>query len=520
MKIHTQLTILILLCSNFLFSQNKDVEKSNKRYVLSNFEKINTIYSDFGATFYEGKTVFSSVEKKSKYVKRILKKNKKPFFRLYKLENNQDVSLFFLKQIKKRYHESTVALSPDKKVLYFTRNNFKKGTIRIYSARLINNKWGDIKEIPFKSNDHSMAHPSVSKDGKRLYFASDMPGGFGGLDLYYVKIKGKNNYGSPVNLGAEINTDKRESFPFIADDNTLYFSSDRPGGMGMLDVYSSKLIASKFEAVKHLMTPINSEFDDFAFVLNSVTKKGYVSSNRKGGKGDDDIYLVTQLKDKGEDPCFRQKTGVIRDKLTNKLLPNTKVIVYDTSINSKIDSLVVGADAKFNFKLNCNTTYRIAVIQKGYTLDSNVFKVSSDTNSEFVLNLTPNEFILERKQLMINIKSIYYDFDKYTIPKEAFVELDKVVNAMLKYPKIIIELKSHTDSRGKKSYNLKLSERRAQKIMNYLVSKGINKERIIAKGYGESELLIDCLGTEECSKKEFQLNRRTEFIIKNIKMIK
>jgi hypothetical protein len=287
-----------------IFFKSKEVslatfKDSKPTYEVTNLRGVNSVNSDFGVTEFGNSILFSSVGEKKVFIKRIDARSKKNFLDIYQVKKENisprqsdisNVKLLFSKDIKSKLNESSVTFSPDYKTIYFTRNNYvnkkfivdKKGynNLKILKAEWIGEKWDNIVELPFCSTNYSVGHPSLSKDGKQLYFISDMPGGIGKTDIYTVAINNDGTYGSIQNLGTPVNTAEKEMFPFIAADNMLYFSSDGHFGMGALDIFSTKKIAGTYTKPINLKAPVNTKQDDFSFSINTVTKKGYLSSNR------------------------------------------------------------------------------------------------------------------------------------------------------------------------------------------------------------------------------------------------
>lgn len=521
--------------TNYLSEYTKNKEKFQNIHNLA----INTKYSDFGTFIKDSIVLFASTRPKGKITgNKIYSWNTQPYLNLYQAKEvvfMNEVAINFsdlstpskIEAINTKYHEASAVITNDGKTMYFTRDNFdgkklrsdknKVTHLKIFKAKLIDGKWSEIKELPFNSNLYSVGHPALSPDQKTLYFVSDMPNGFGKTDIYKVDIL-ENGYGDPQNLGATINTEGKEMFPFISKDNFLYFSSDGHLGLGSLDVFESRIETSgTFNAVKNLATPINSQKDDFAFIVDDKSKRGYFSSNRDGGKGDDDIYsFVIHPKKKIKPICNQRVTGQIRDKITNKLLPGSSVTLFDIN-NQKVDSLIVGENAYFEFLLPCNQKYRLVAFKRYYSLDTQHFStipIKGDIKAKRVdLRLNDDFRYSQKFEMIININPIYFDFNKSNIRPDAAKELDKVIAVMNKYPELIIQSSSHTDSSGRAIYNEALSERRAQSTVKYIISKGINPNRISGKGLGETQLVNECADNVKCSKEEHQLNRRTEFVI-------
>ncbi|WP_299015581.1 OmpA family protein [uncultured Polaribacter sp.] len=518
-----------------------DLTPTVPSYTVENLKSINTVNSDFGVTDYGNTILFSSPKKPSVYIKRGHTRNNKNFLDIYKVVkdnisttagDNSEVRPMFTDKINSKFHESSVTFSPKRQTMYFTRNNYLRGKykedkdgvnkLKIYRATWNKRKWDDVEELPFNSDDYSTGHPSLSADGTKLYFVSDMPGGLGGTDIYVVSIEEDGSFGVPQNLGPTVNTEGREMFPYIALDDVLYFSSDGHFGIGALDVFSTVKGKEGYTIPVNLQAPVNSKMDDFAFSINPFTKQGYLSSNRLGGLGDDDIYGVTQLEIvKPIAPCEQMVTGIVRDTRDQSLLPGAKVVLKDTE-GKIVQEVYADASAQFSFtRLACDTNYTLTGSKEYYKDDSAVVLTTKDKKLTVDLDLAiASDFARnERGDLIIRIEPIYFDYDKSNIRPDAAVELDNIVNIMRKYPNMIIESGSHTDARGRASYNEALSERRAQSTVNYIVSRGINRSRISGRGYGETRLVNGCTDNDshtnrvKCSREEHQQNRRTEFVI-------
>lgn len=502
-------------------------------YKVDNLD-INTKYEDFGTTFYgKDKIIFSSSRPKpGTILQSKWKENGQPFLDLYEGTINEDGSIsdvkLFSKTLNTKFHEATVSFSPDQKVVYFTRDFFvdkklqKDDTgvthLAIMKANVSpDGQWTDIEPLPFNNAAYSCGHPSVNKDGTKLYFTSDMPGTIGGTDIFVVEILPDGTYGVPKNLGKKINTLGKEMFPHIDKEDILYFSSDsRKEGMGGLDVYAVKIYPNAVSDVLHLGAPVNSEQDDFAYILKNDTHEGYFSSNRPGGKGDDDIYHFSSSPPLKIE-CKQWLNGVTKNKKTGEVLPKALVVLFDDKDN-EIGSATSDEKGDFKIEMDCDNAYKVVAAKEKFKKDSYSFTTEEDPDAtvNVTLNLEPiPEVVKVRKKVIVNINPIYFDFDKANIRPDAKIELDKVVAIMQKYPELKIEAGSHTDSRGPAEYNQILSERRAKSTVAYIVSKGIDASRLITKGYGESQLTNHCDGTVKCTEEEHQQNRRTEFVILN-----
>ena len=510
---------------------------TNTEKVYVNIENLplNTSYSDFGGYEYKNTLYYYSTWVKDSIVdeKDLYDWNNEPFLNIFQSETK-------IKKEKetKTYgeptklnstvntlddHEGLVAITNDGQTMYFTRNNVskkdrrrysKEGTsnLKIYKSTLLENKWTNVTELPFNDAAYSCGAPALSPDNKTLYFVSDMDGGFGQTDLYKVTIKEDGTYGKPNNLGAEINTEGNEKFPFVAKDSTLYFSSDANLNLGLLDIFETNLLKIKKNDstevyIKNLGAPFNSPFDDFCFFIDSDTQTGYFSSNREGGKGGDDIYAF------GKYQCKQIVSGVAYNKLSGE--PLSKVSVSLLDINGKvIETYFTDKDGKYEFTgIGCDKTYTILGERVIYRPDKKGFVTSPIDGETTTIDLYLDPLIIENE---IVINPIYFDYDKSFIRADAAYELENVVAVMREHPKMIIKIESHTDSRGRDAYNLKLSDRRAKSTRDYLYSRGIENSRIqSAIGYGETQILNQCTNGVKCTDKEHEENRRSKFIITN-----
>lgn len=494
-----------------------------KPYIV-NKVSINTKYSDFGASYFIDKVVFSSSRNKGKlYIW-----NNQPYLDLFQsdIADNQDLKnvVPFSKNINTKMHESNAIFTKDGKTMYFTRNNYASGKkirdknkvthLKIYKAQFVNNEWTNITELPFNSSDYSVEHPALSPDEKQLYFASDMPGTIGSFDLFVTDINADGTYGAPKNLGSKINTDQREQFPFVSSDNILYFASDGHFGMGGLDIFKSEISDEKFFTPINLSNVINSNLDDFAIVINETNEKGYFSSNREGGMGDDDIYRFT-----------KEKTylihGLVQDKNSLEILPGSLVSLLDEN-NNLINEMVVGDDAKYSFDIENNKSYKIKGTLKLYV--PSVVEFSSDAKGDINKNIqlliesyddAEQNIVTDKGKTQIKINPIYFDFDKWNIRPDAAIELNNVVALMMKHSEMQLEIGAHTDARGSDAYNLKLSDKRAKSVLEYLIGKGISENKLKSVGYGETQPLNNCVEPNMCSEAEYSINRRCEFVLMN-----
>ena len=502
----------------------KEIKGNQERYKIEN-AGINSSESDYGSYFLGNKMYFVSSRKFVKNTNKLDSWTNQNFTNLMSAEFDSIANVVHIDEltdeINTKYHESSLIFTKDGKTMYFTRNNYYKKKIekkkkkivllKLYKASLINNKWDKIIELPFNSDEYNIAHPALSNDEKTMYFASDMPGGYGESDLYKISINDDGTFGKPINLGPKINTKSRETFPYINKSDELYFASDGHVGLGGLDLFKS--IPDKngeFTLFENLGEPVNSEKDDFGFSESPFEKIFFISSNRNGGKGYDDIYKLIE-QDKPEEIVLEQ---IVVDANTRKPLENVKISIYDSNYNLINETVTDNLGGFKTSKIRKDREYIIKIEYPDYFTSEKRYK-GNDYVVKGVLPINPKLIAVDYGDDLIKLLnlSIYFDLDKYFIRPDAEVELAMLIKVMLKYPQLKVHIKSHTDSRQSDSYNLKLSDLRAKATRNYMIKKGVPKDRISAKGYGETELLNKCSNGVPCSKEEHQLNRRSEFII-------
>ena len=486
--------------------------------------------NDFGLTFFgKDKVAFASTRNTENPA---FAWNDEPYLDLYSATINGNGTLEnitpFSDAINTDSHESNPALTADGKTMYFNRTNKSKAKskteeegriahIKIYKAELIDGEWTNIEALPFTSNKFSTEHPSLSKDGKTLYFASDMPGGLGGFDIYKVAINDDGTYGDPENLGSNVNTKHREQFPYVSDKDVLYFSSNGHYiGYGGLDVYRSNSVNGAYDAAVNLGDRVNSNLDDFAFVINEKNDKGYFSSNRAGN---DRLYTYSR-----EENILTKYLvdGVVQDKNSKAVLPGAKVTLLDDSGNV-LQEQTVGDAAEYLFKLEPNTKYTVRGTLKAYIPQDIEFSTDSQGKISHNIYLSLESFadaeerVKKDKEGVVKVEldKIYFDFDKSNIREDAAKTLDVLVDLMKKYPSMAIEVSAHTDVRGRDQYNLDLSKKRAASTLEYLVSRGIERGRLTSEGYGETQPLNHCDKPGICSKEDYEVNRRCEFKVMN-----
>jgi outer membrane protein OmpA-like peptidoglycan-associated protein len=518
-----------------LASAQKDyleqIEKNSGRYEIQE-AGINSIYSDYGSAFYENKIVFTSARDTGNFTKRKHSWTGSNFTRLYASEKNADGSLTkpekFANELQTRFHESTPVFSNDGKTIYFTRNNFNNGKkgkdsdkrtlLKIYrSTKSDKGNWSVPEELPFNSDEYQCAHPALSPDNKWLIFASDMPGTLGKSDLFKVAINNDGTFGTPQNLGPKINTEGRESFPFVSKSNELFFASDGHPGLGGLDIFRVLWDdTSNISEILNIGKPANSSFDDFGYIIDSDSKLGFLSSNREKGIGDDDIYRFKELKPL-QKPCEQILNGLVTDAESGQVITSAKVTLFDQNF-SKLDETVSDNQGKFKFNtVSCDAKYYVRAEKTDYNTNEKAVQIPKTTGETFL----PIELEKTQKPITVGddiakifgIKVIYFDLDKSNIRPDAALELAKILDVLKQYPTLKIDIRSHTDSRQTHKYNEALSDRRAKSTREWLIQNGIDKNRLTAKGYGETQLVNQCSDNVECTEEEHQRNRRSEFIV-------
>lgn len=508
------------------FNKNKDYKfflEDKGQFSVSNLN-FNTGHQDFGPAYYHDELVFASTRTNLRHIKREWNWNELPFLSLYKVGYKKDVSENktdiwdkakpFIKKMNKKYHDGPVSFNADYTQLFLTRNNYENASeegiikLQLFTSKLVDNEWSELESFPYNSSEYSVAHASLSQDGKFLFFASDMPGGFGAADIYKVEVREDGTYGEAINLGDQINTESNEMFPFIHKSGMFFFASDGLAGLGGLDLFYTKMKGdNSFTDVHNLGYPMNSNRDDFALVLNDEATDGYFSSNRNGGKGDDDIYSFQMLPFK-----FKKLLRGTSLTKTRDTIPNAKVILFSEK-GIKIDSVMSSNKGGYEFVVEADQLYALLGKKEQFFDGHN----KADTHTDDEVIIADLVLLQDIKVLaeIVQINPIFFDFDKFNIRLDAAIELDKIVEVMNKYEHLVVELGSHTDCRGSKAYNERLSDNRAKASVQYIKERITNPERIYGKGYGEYRLLnsCECEGSlkSNCSKEAHQLNRRTEF---------
>ncbi len=491
---------------------------------------LNTVGSEMGPAFYKDQVVFSSTSIGAKTGANY-KWNELPYLHMYSAKANDDGDLTspepFAPKLKTAYHDGPVSFDQGKDIIYFTRNNFVKGKIsksktdvvnlKIFIGKLEDGEWNLTGSFQFNSNEYSAGHPSIDKDGSILYFASDMPGGYGKSDLYF-SVLSNGQWSKPFNLGPKINTEGNEFFPFISSDGVIYFASDGHGGLGGLDIYFSVPEMGIFSSIENMGYPINSAKDDFGMAMDSTGVKGYFSSNRIGGKGNDDLY---SLKIDHIPVIIR---GTVKDRDTKDVLPDAKVTVIDED-GKTIFSSITRTDGQFEFEVSKGQQYIVNVNKEFYSeSEKTVATATLRPNDEVFAEIFLDQKIDEQSNepapksmeeeggvplQVVEIDYINYALDQTEIKPEAAVILDKLIALMKEFPDLEIRVESHTDSRGSDEYNMLLSKKRAKAAFDYLSSKGVDPNRMLYHGYGETKLLNKCANGVICSEEQHEVNRRS-----------
>jgi peptidoglycan-associated lipoprotein len=507
------------------------LDEKTSYYKIKNLEAVNTAFTEYAPSYLNGEIYFTS----SRGNQRIYEATGTPFTDLYKATSRGAVvdvaTIAPLPAIinQENINEGCITFSPDGRTMVFAKGNTgkRKGAsdVDLYISRFRNGAWSEPTPININQPESWESTPAFSPDGRTLYFSSNRRGGFGGLDLYSAQMDSRGRFGRVRNLGSEINTAGDELFPYVAENSKLYFSSNSHPGFGMLDIFVVNRVNGK-TSIENLGQPVNSTSDDFGMFLFRADR-GFFTSNRDGGKGDDDIYTFIN-----EDPNLRVVNyylqGIayfLKEDSTREILPEAKITLVDAGGNVMQD-FVTGNDGKFLFRVYENENYHLLAESDGYISKRQPYttigkSVDPATLKELVTNITLDTIVVLnriQKNVAFRLKNIYFELDKWDIKPEAAAELDKLVELLNDNPEITkMELSSHTDSIASADYNITLSQRRAESTVRYLVSKGINPDRLTAKGYGESRPVARNTNPDGTDNFDGRArNRRTEFRILEI----
>jgi len=499
-------------------------------YKIKNLESINTPFTEYAPVYSNNELYFTS----SRSNARIYEATGTPFTDLYKAETNgANVNVNTITPLPSFINESNinegcVTFTPDGKTMVFAKGNSgkRKGTsdVDLYLSRFRNGQWSEPTPININQPDAWESTPAMSPDGRTLYFSSNRKGGFGGLDIYSAQMDGRGRFGKVKNMGPEINTAGAELFPYVSENGKLYFSSDGQSGYGMLDIFVVNRANGK-TVVENLGQPVNSPADDFGIFLFKADR-GFFTSNRDGGKGDDDIYTFIN-----EDPNLRVVnyflqgiTYMTRKDSTREILPNTKVSLLGQD-GEVMQDFVTGNDGKFLFRVYENENYSLLGETDGFITKRQPYttvgkSVPLESLKELITNITLDTILVldrkERNKIFV-LENIYFGYDSADIRRDAARELDKLVVLLNDNTDLRIEMGSHTDSVASDAYNIELSQRRAESTVNYLIRNGIDPARLVAKGYGESKPIARNTNPDGSDNPAGrQRNRRTEFKILEI----
>jgi len=517
--------VSILLSSLMGYSQSAKTGLFDQSAVKMSQIKTNTVHSDFGTAII-GDTIYFSSFRDDLLKKSDKELKDKMFYDLFKAGINDSGNVVSSRKtvvdFYTGYHNGPVSWCAKTGELFVTQSNCSNPSIKyepfinqevklkMVIAKKNNNKWYVVEELPFNNADYSVGHPAINETGDTLYFSSDMPGGFGETDIYMsVRIGGK--WGKPVNLGSDVNTSGKDEFPFITGNSYgeryLIFASTGHNSMGGFDLFYKKLNDPKGEVFR-FPEPINSTSDDFAMNLPENVEYGFMTSNRPG-TGDDDIYKMTFNKLIVNKPTLDKyieylQQILVLDYKTWKPIPGALVNFCN------IKSNITGSDGLSSLLFKKDSVCKVTASAFGYRDSSKVIKIGHPKAGTVYRDTIFLSLIVNKK---IALKNIYYDFDKWDILPESARQLDQVVSLTKENPDMKVELSSHTDSRGSAIYNMRLSQLRAQSAVDYIVSKGIDKLRVKGTGYGENQLINRCKDGVECTPAEHRENRRTELFI-------
>lgn len=485
---------------------------------------INTEFSEYGATLYNGQLIFTSSRKTLNQSAKVHQWTNQPFTDLFSTPLVSEELLSenirnFDPVINTKYNEASAVFTQDGTTMYFTANSTtgqrkkmaESSYLNIYKATYHNGQWGNILALPFNGTTFNCAHPALSNDEKKLFFVSDRPGSIGQSDIFVVTIEENGQFSDPVNLGSSVNTEGRETFPYHALDGTLYFASDGHPGLGGLDLY--KATGETFSNIQNLGAPFNCPYDDFAYVETNAKKEGFLSSNRPGGKGHDDIY---RFRRKSDSLSSYKLLGQITDQETGKGIAKAVVTLLDINY-MPINTLLTDPNGHFQWETKTpqNEILVRTEAEHYHTQESHLVpKTNTITEHNVALNKQRHHVVVGKDLAKaFEIQNIHFGLDQWNISKEAEAKLGLLLILLEEYPTIQIEIRSHTDSRAATEYNQTLSEKRAKATQDWLVKKGIAKQRLHYKGHGETQPVNNCTDGIPCSEEQHLQNRRSEFII-------
>jgi outer membrane protein OmpA-like peptidoglycan-associated protein len=507
-----------------------ELKEDTSAYILTDLP-LDFLVSMYGAAKY-GKGIIVSGETEIISAKSANPWTGYSFLDMFYLEKdangNWEIPEKFTENLNGPFHDGSATFNKEQDMIIYTRSamrNEKKRLLNennenqffLYTSKKVDGEWTDPVKLPFNSVDYSIGHPTLSKDGKTLYFSSDMPGGYGGSDLYKSTYDG-SSWSQPVNLGSTVNTPANEVFPHIAHNGKLYFSSEGHRTLGGLDVFMTEQVGGVWSGPINLAYPLNSSRDDFAIMVNEDDTTGYVSSNRSGV---DLVYDYQRI------PAIFILKGMAAQKANGMPIEDVTITLINFTDG---DTAIYTTDetGKFRFSLLPEKKYKVIGEKPGFFTLTEEFETDrSRTEKQIDLSFEIDEIIASEEGTgsgnpvdgsataakVYDIGEIYYEYDKSDIRPNAQPALDKLAKLLKDNPTVKIEVHSHADSRGSDTYNMALSNRRAQSVVNYLIRKGVAKQNLSSKGFGESQPVNNCIDGVECSEEKHQENRRSEFIV-------
>ncbi len=533
-----KIVLFVLFLGNILYLS---AQESDSSYQIK-FLEINKENSDYAVAMLDDEKLVFTSEANANSSNR---KNHNPRKELFIGDIDFNGEILNVKPVtnkeNNKFNTTGIAYAKDLKTVYFSRNKYvrksskqelpKNKRLELYKADVDpEGNWTNIEKLSFNNDKYSTGFPTLNENNTKLYFVSDRLPSMGKTDIFVVDIKMDGSFGIPLNLGKQINTSGEETTPFLSKNNILYFSSDGHQGKGNLDIFATEIVNNNITEVHHLESPINSINDDFAYIINQETNRGFFTSNRLQGENNNDLYSFTLKKEKLAEDCYITVEGFVKDKESQELLKGATIDLLDLN-GALIQSATTSDDGAYKFNVACSNEYKLSATNDDYKKEVKQIEIleqnyhrSLQTN----MNLTRlyNEVIEYKTEIakkdhvkIANINAIHFGFDKANIRRSDLPELDKIVKIMKDNTNIKIEAAAYTDSRGSHSYNKLLSQRRAKATVDYIISKGIDANRIIGKGYGEEKLINKCVDGVDCSREAHQKNRRTEFIITNKQVV-
>lgn len=469
---------------------------------------VNSKFSEFGSGFFRNKLIMVSSKKLGGFAK-IDKNTNEAYKELYCLDvnSNGDLSSPFLfsRILNTADSEDQLAFGNNQNTVYYTRSSKSNSMeYKLYKADLepnSNGNWINHEMLSLNQNGVSVEHPFVSPKGDKLYFSSNRDDSYGGFDIYEAPIKADGSIGTPKNLGPIVNTSANEKYPTTSKDGKyLYFSSNGHQSIGGYDVFASRILKTTYKTPRNMGNTINSKYNEVAYFL-AAKNKGYVSSDKPNGKGGYDIYIATN------DEVVQKIKGNVKDIDSKKDLPNATLTLFNEE-GEQINTVVTDKNGTFELDVTPFEVYTISTAKEGFENNTLNFTATKGYNTTYTENF---ELKSTLAPIVLDIDNIYFDFDKWSIKETSYATLDKVADILKRNPEQSLVINAHTDNIGSNNYNLKLSSKRADATVAYLANKGIAKNRLQAKGFGETQPKVDCNKT--CTEEQLEQNRRVEFNI-------